>query len=70
MPSGRVLTSEDFINQIKVKEEKIEKEMRQKEERKRKKDQQVSQKNDRNIKKAKVNEYTLKYQHKPKVIIA
>ena len=63
VPSGRVLPSEDFMSQIKVKEEKVAKEMREKEDRKRKKEQ-VSKKSDRNVKKAKVNNWTHNYQYK------
>ena len=39
MPNGRVLTSEEFLEQIKEKEDRIQKETQEKEDRKRKKEE-------------------------------
>ena len=41
VPNGHVLTSEEFMEQIKIKEEKAETVIKQREERKRKKDEEV-----------------------------
>ena len=55
VPQARVLTSEDFIQQIKVKEEKIVKELQAKEDRKRKKEEvEALKKSGGTLKKAKV----------------
>ena len=39
MPNGRVLTSEEFVEQVKEKEDRIQREAHKKEERKRKKEE-------------------------------
>ena len=56
MPNGRVLTSEEFLGQIKEKEERIQKETQEKEDRKRKKEEALElKKSCGRIKNPKVN---------------
>ena len=55
VPQGHVLTSEEFVHQIKVKEERAEKDLKVKEEKKRNKEEgEASNKNRGMVKKVKV----------------